>query len=110
MPILKRKKSKSRDCHGYFRPVNLLSCLGKVVERLVLQVCLFWKLEHDNLLHLAQSRHGKARCIQDQVLKVTKTTVDRVQRRQRTVMALVDFRSAFDPTWRARPLWKIADV
>ena len=47
VPIL--KKGKPRDSPGSYRTVSLLSCLGKVVERLV-QSRLYWHVENDNLV------------------------------------------------------------
>ena len=107
VPIL--KKGKPRDSPGSYRPVSLLSCLGKVVERLV-QARLYWHLENRNLLHPAQSGFRRARCTEDQVLKVTQAVADGFQSRRRTVMALVDFRRAFDRTWRTGLLWKMAGL
>ena len=107
VPIL--KKGKPRDLPSSYRPVSLLSCLGKVIERLV-QARLYWLLEHRSLLHPAQAGFRRARCTEDQVLKVTQAVADGFQKRQRTVMALVDFRRAFDRTWRTGLLWKMADL
>ena len=107
VPIL--KKGKPRDSPGSYRPVSLLSCLGKVVERLV-QSRLYWYLEQGNLLHPAQSGFRRARCTEDQVLKVTQAVADGFQRRERTVMALVDFKRAFDRTWRVGLQWKMANL
>ena len=44
------------------------------------------------------------------MLKVTQAVADGFQTRQRTVMALVDFRRAFDRTWRTGLLWKMAEL
>ena len=77
-PIL--KKGKPRDSPGSYRPVSLLSCLGEVVERLV-QARLHWHLKNENLLQPAQSGLRRARCIEDQVLKVSQTVADGFQTR-----------------------------
>ena len=107
MPIV--KKGRPRDSPGSYRPVSLLSCLGKVVERLV-QARLYWHLEHGNLLHPAQSGLRRARCTEDQILKVAQAVAEGFQRRQRTGMALADLRRAFDRTWSAGLLWKMVDL
>ena len=60
-------------------------------------------------MHPAQSGLRRARCTEDQVLKVAQAVADGFQRRQRTVMALVDFRRAFDRTWSTGLLWKMVD-
>ena len=75
-----------------------------------MQSHLYWHLENGNLLHPAQSGFRRARCTEDRVLKVTQAVADGFQRRQRTVMALVDLRRAFDRTWRARLLWEMVDL
>ena len=73
---------------------------------------------HLPTLHLVQSSFRRAYCTEDQVLKVTQAVADGFQirqrtgfqTRQRTVMALVDFRRTFDSTWRTGLLWKMADI
>ena len=106
VPIL--KKGKPRDSPGSYRPVSLLSCLGKA-ERLV-QARIYWHQENGNLLHPAKSGFRRARCTEDQVLKVTQAVADGVQTRQRTCMTLVDCWRAFDRTWCTGLLWKTADL
>ena len=100
------KKGKPRGKIGSYRPISLLSCVGKLSERLV-QARLYHLLESRQLLNPAQAGFRKARSTEDQVLRVTQVVADGFQRRERTVMVLVDFQRAFDKAWHTGILYKL---
>ena len=58
-----------------------------------------------------QAGFRKARCCEDQVLKLIQTISDGMQQKpgKKSVMALLDFSKAYDRTWRERLLTKLCE-
>ena len=108
VPLL--KSGKSADTVDSYRPISLTSCLGKVLERMVV----------NRLIHLAESRgllcedqagfRGQ-RSTEDQILRITQTISDGFQARPalRSLLALLDFSKAYDTVWRADLLGGLLD-
>jgi ribonuclease HI len=85
---------------GSFRPVALLSCVGKVMERLV-KNRLTRDLEKKGYFSALQAGFRKGRCTEDQLLRVAQDVSDAFGRNdKRTVMVLIDFSRAFDKVWK----------
>ena len=82
-PILKRGKPPEKV--ESFRPISLLSCLGKLCERLVNRR-LTYLLERNNLLNPCQAGFRRKRATEDQILCLTQTIADGLEGKQRTVL------------------------
>ena len=93
-----------------FRPISLLSCIGKLVQRLIHERLAHF-LESNHLLHPAQAGFRLNRFTEEQVAAVTQFIHDGFQQRRpplRTALLLADFSRAYDRVWRKAPLAKMA--
>jgi len=107
-PIL--KPGKPAGTTSSFRPISLLSCIGKLVERLI-QERLVYQLESQNLLHPSQAGFRRNRSTEEQVAAVCQLIQDGFQQRRpplRTALLLADFSRAYDRVWRKALLVKMA--
>jgi ribonuclease HI len=73
--------------------------VSKLAERLV-KGRLYHILEHKNFFNPDQSGFRGNHSTEDQILRITQAVADGFERRQKTVMVLVDFSRAFDKVWR----------
>jgi len=96
MPI---SKGKSRTCSSDdFRPISLLSCLGKCFERIILN--RLNDFEFDNKIFIKQqcgfrSQHSTVH----QILRISEKVSFGFNENKSTGMALLDLRKAFDSVW-----------
>ncbi len=97
------KPGKDHSITTSYRPISLLSCTSKLMERLV-QTRLQYFLEHNNILHPSQAGFRKCRSTNEQIHRLTQTIVDGFQQHQRSLVVYVDFTKAYDKVWRSN-LW-----
>jgi ribonuclease HI len=103
-PIL--KKGKDRHSKTSYRPISLLSCLGKTMERMVNRR-LQHHLEKNGLLNPAQSGFRKNRNTEDQVTLLTQDIENGFQEKMKTLAVFVDLTKAFDKVWKEGLLLKL---
>ena len=108
IPLLKSGKPASEIAS--YRPISLTSCTVKLFERMITER-LYNMAERNNWIVKNQAGFRKARCCEDQVLKLIQTISDRMQHKpgKKSVMALLDFSKAYDRTWRERLLMKLCE-
>jgi ribonuclease HI len=107
IPILKAGKPAGKI--SSYRPVSLTSCVAKVLERMINSRLCHW-LESTGALAPTQAGFRRKRSTLDQVLRMCQRINDGFQHRKppkRSVLALIDFRRAFDTVWRAGLLYKM---
>ena len=104
IPIL--KKEKDRHSKTSYRPISLLSCLGKTMERMVNR-CLQHHLEKNGLLSPSQSGFRKNRSTEDQVTLLTQAIENGFQQKMKTLAVFVDLTKAFDKVWKEGLLFKL---
>jgi ribonuclease HI len=102
------KKDKDPTAAKSYRPVQLTSCVAKLVERLVRRR-LEYVVERWDLLRPEQAGFRACRSCEEQLALVSQTIADGFARRHWTVLLAVDFSAAFDRAWRARFLKKLLD-
>ena len=109
IPIL--KKSKPADQVKSYRPVSLLSCVGKVAESLVAKRLEHWA-ESGNHLPDLQSGFRKGRSTTDALALIVQRAFDGLNTQKkmtRTLVVTVDIQAAFDGVWRGGLLKFLAD-
>ena len=100
IPVLKKDKPASEP--SSYRPISLLSCVGKLAERLMLRRLQAW-LESNSKLDPNQSGFRRGHCTTDQLIKLTQAIFDGFESKDclRSVLVLLDFKSAYDRVWHA---------
>ena len=103
-PIHKIGKNK-KDPKNY-RPISLISCLGKLMEK-ILNRRLIWHLESNNLLTPTQTGYRKHRSIEDQLALLAQEIETAFQEKRKMVSVFFDLSRAFDKVWKEGLLLKI---
>eukprot|EP00660_Eupelagonema_oceanica_P019228 gene19228-biopygen29472 len=89
------KKGKDPHAAKSYRPVSLTSCVAKLAERLVR-----WRLQHViekwDLLSPEQAGYRARRSTEEQLVLITQSINDAMERGEHTLMLAVDFTQAFD--------------
>lgn len=104
VPIL--KPGKLATCASSYRPISLLSILGKVFERLLLPK-LKKCLETSQLLPDTQFGFRSCHSTTQQIKRVTKEIKSNLNQKCSTGMVLLDIKSAFDSAWHDAIIFKM---
>ena len=100
------KKGKDRHSKTSYRSINLLSCLGKTMERMVNRR-LQHHLEKNGLLSASQSSFRKNRSTEDQVTLFTQDIENGFQQKMKRLAVFVDLTKAFNKVWKEGLLFKL---
>ena len=84
--------------HHIVRPITLLSCLGKLFER-ILQRRLEYQVENNQILQNNQHGFRKKQGTVDILLKLENIIRYSLGNRHITLVIYVDLKSAFDTVW-----------
>ena len=90
-PIPKKGKDK-RDPSSY-RPISLLSCVGKLLERII-NKRLIWHLESNSVLASTQIGYRQFRSTEDQLALLTQDIEDAFQEKKKVLSVF------FDKVWK----------
>lgn len=104
IPILKKGKPKNNKAS--YRPISLLSCLGKTFEKIVNNRLLIF-LEKNNLIEECQSGFRKNRSTDDQIILLAQEIENAFQKKQKTLAVFFDLTKAFDKVWKDGLLHKL---
>jgi len=100
-PIL--KNSGSTSCSD-FRPISLLSCVSKLMER-VLAARLSYRAERRGWLNSRQGGFRDRRSVDDQLISLHTFSVSAFSRSEFVVCAFLDMSKAYDALWTAGLLY-----
>lgn len=105
------KPGKDKTDPESYRPITLLSCISKAMERVV-KCRLQDHCERYNLLHPAQAGFRKARSTNEQIQNLTQTIMDGLQESpsHKSIVTYVDFTKAYDKVWRTNLWGKMGDM
>ena len=104
IPIPQKGKDK-KDPHSY-RPISLLSCVGKLMEWMVNQH-LINDLETNNILSPTQTGHRKFRSTEDQLVYLAQDIENAFQEKNKFLAVFFDLFRAFDKVWKESLLLKL---
>ena len=104
LPI--HKPSKPTDDPASFRPITLLSCLGKIFER-ILKMRLEFFIENNNLLSSAQTGFRREQGTIDTLLKIENEIRSCLADNFITLVVYVDLKNAFDSIWGEGLIYKL---
>ena len=100
------KKGKEKQKMESYRPISLLSCLGKCMER-ILNSRLIYHLESNNVLSDTQTGYRKHRNTEDQLLLLAQDIENAFQQKEKVVSVFFDLSKAFDRVWKEGLLLKV---
>ena len=106
IPIHKKGKDK-KDPNSY-RPISLLSCLGKVLERVINRRLISF-LEERKILSPTQTGYRKHISTEDQLALIAQAIENAFQEKKKVVSVFFDLTKAFDKVWREGLLLKILE-
>ena len=92
-----------------YRPITLLSCVGKTLER-VLKCRLDHYLESNSLLNRAQFGFRPKKSVADVVASLTRDIQQALSSKQGCVVLYIDLKGAFDSVWRHALLYKLSKL
>ena len=103
--MIPKKESNSNNPTEY-RPISLLSCIGKLAERII-KNRLYFFLESNNLLSPAQSGFRNCRGTGDNLLFMTQKIQESLNRGKKVCGIYFDISKAFDKVWHAGLIYKL---
>ena len=97
VPIFKKGKDKTRPEN--YRPISLLSCIGKLMERIITRR-LTWFLESRNVFSPTQTGYRQHRNTEDQLAYLTQSIENAFQEKKKVLAVFFDLSKAFDRVWK----------
>lgn len=94
-----QKKGKDPVEPNAYRPISLLSCVGKLMERMI-NNRLMGHLEEKHILTPQQAGFRKHRSTEDQITYIAQEIEDAFQEKKHTLAVWVDLEKAFDKVWK----------
>lgn len=104
IPILKSGKDPKRPLS--YRPISLLSSLGKILERVILKRLTKFA-EETNILAKEQFGFRSEHSTTHQIQRVTKIVTHNRAHRKSTGMVLLDIEKAYDTVWHDGLIYKL---
>ena len=104
LPIFKPNKPKGVP--SSYRPITLLSCLGKIYER-ILNSRLQFIIEEKRLLSPSQSGFRKKQGTMDTLLQIEQEIRVSLNKKLCSVFVYIDLQSAFDSIWGRGLIYKL---
>ena len=93
------KKGKDKKNPRSYRPISLLSCVGKLLERIVNRR-LISHLESNSVLSPTQTGYRKFRSSEDQVAYLAQNIEDVLQEKKKVLKVFFNLTNAFDKVWK----------
>lgn len=107
MPIPKPNKPETDPKSN--RPISLLSCIAKLLEKMI-NNRLNFVIENTSCLSSSQCGFRRRLCTMDQVVKLEHHVRIALQQRKTCIAIFIDFSSAFDSIWHIGLLYKLAKI
>ena len=104
IPVPKKEKDKKNP--RSYRPISLLSCVGKLLERMINRR-LINHLESNNVPSPTQTGYRKHRSTEDQLAYLVENIEDAFQEKRKVLAVLFDLSNAFDKVWKEGLLVKL---
>ena len=104
VPVLKKRKDKTNP--SSYRPIFLLSCVGRLMERVITRR-LTWFLEINNVFSLSQTGYRQHRSTEDQLALLTQDIENSFQEKRKLTAVFFDLSRAFDRVWKKGLQWKL---
>ena len=103
MPLFKKG---DKSCVSNYRPISLLSCVGKLMERCVYKYMCNFFVSND-IIYQKQSGFLKGHSTVHQLIDIYHQVVSSLDSNQNTCMVFCDISKAFDRVWHKGLLFKL---
>ena len=100
------KPGRDKNFAANYRPISLLSALGKIFERYI-YAYLYKELEQKKFFNKNQAGFVKGRCPQEHLFRLAQGMSNGFKERKCTLALFVDVKAAFDAVWRNGLKFKI---
>lgn len=107
--ILLPKPGKKHQVPRNYRPITLLSALGKTLEKLI-NARLVNLLEEKGILPESQSGFRKRRSTQDQLFRFTQDITEALQKNMVALATMFDVEKAYDKVWHEGLFLKLKQI
>ena len=107
--ILLLKPNKDRTQVSSYRPISLLSCVGKVLEKIIKQG-LTLELNRRHILPRHQAGFLEGKSTLYNILRLNKCARQALDKRHHTAAIFFDIKSAFDSVWHDGLIYKLNDL
>ena len=97
IPILKPGKDATET--SSYRPISLISCLSKILEK-ILNKRLMWYLEKNNLLDKTQCGYREGRSAPDHLVRLTSDIQQAFISNKYHISIFLDLEKAYDTCWK----------
>ena len=103
------KPGRDRKKAANYRPISLLSCLGKTLERYIYRY-LMKELEDKKFFNRNQAGFTRGRSAHEHLLRLAQGIECGFKRRDCTLGLFLDVKAAFDSVWKAGLKYKINQI
>ncbi|KAI5742970.1 hypothetical protein M8J77_013193 [Diaphorina citri] len=100
------KPGKDHTSPSSYRPISLLSCCGKVLEKMT-NKRLSWFLEKNGSLNPCQSGGRFKRSTMDNLVSLEHEVTQGLAKKEHVLASFLDVQKAFDMTWRHKILRRL---
>ena len=100
------KPNKDAKYAKNFRPISLLSCVGKVLERIIANRLSAY-MEEKNLFSKTQSGFRRKHMTSEQLLRLSEESFSSFKKQQVTAALFLDAEAAFDRCWHSGIMYKL---
>ncbi|CAF3313020.1 unnamed protein product [Rotaria sp. Silwood2] len=105
--LLKSKKDPKQP--SSYRPISLLSCIGKVLEKIIKQR-MFKELTERNILPSHQAGFRPHRSTMYNIIRLERYAREQLQKRRHSAVIFFDIKAAFDTVWFDGIIYKLFDL
>lgn len=106
--ILLLKPNKDKQSPSSYRPISLLSCLGKLLEKII-KSRLMLEVERRQLLPQHQAGFRSKKSTINNIVRLERYARDNLIRSRHSAVIFFDIKAAFDSVWHDGLLYKIND-
>ena len=103
------KPGKSKNDKSSYRPITLLSAIGKSMEKILLRR-VEWYIEKKNHLSREQCRFRKGMSTMDVIMRLENKIRDALQNNENCIVVYLDLKAAFDKVSHRGVLYKLAKL
>lgn len=107
--ILLLKPNKDKQSPSSYRPISLLSCLGKLLEK-VIKSRLMLEVERRQILPAHQAGFRSKKSTIYNIVRLERYAREQLIRSRHSAVILFDIKAAFDSVWHDGLIYKINDL